>query len=736
MRVQDLFIIEDAQQLNEINMSPRSLRQLASTINAKAGMEFEMIVPDIETDSEPDMEPDWGQDQRSRSFRDVRDFFHDGDYNGRREVDNLMENLESEFFDWQAEQIDEAWNSEGREYLRDMITLNGEFDEDSAKEVAAKEVANANPDLPPETEDFEKVVNTRVNEMLDNFVEEAWDSRGRLYDRAYDQYQDEMRDDYNDEEFLRDNYSHMTDIQNSFDIQWPYYYDANEDSGSMDIDSVADDFSNAIGKPINASSSYHGARREAGKYVVEPDGSLEGDNPGDKGLEFVSPPMPINELLADLAAVKEWADRTGCYTNDSTGLHINVSVPALEGGMDKLDYVKLALLLGDERVLNEFGRAGNTYCKSAMKIVKERVISKPDEAAALLNQMKGHLDDMASKAIHTGQTNKFTSINTKTGYIEFRSPGGDWLNSNFEMIEPTLLRFVVALDAATDPEKYRQEYLTKLYKVLAPKSKDDTITHFAKFAAGELPKQALKSFVRQAQLERKVNKGETSGQKMWWNVAANGQRIEVVATDKQSALEIAAKEWGMPLSVLVSGLGAQVKPLRPYEEKPAPPATTSQGNWGIWMTSADRFAREPGQIDNNVLRRFPSREAAEQFIAQTRAERPDMRTDIEVREIEPSTPIPGSTLDLQRQRAAQSDNAEPNVAQNVPATAPRTLTVPGQRQQQWTGQWLLKDAAGTVLYRFGGIGNSQHDANVVARGWLQNHPNVIAGGVEVVPEME
>jgi hypothetical protein len=67
------------------------------------------------------------------------------------------------------------------------------------------------------------------------------------------------------------------------------------------------------------------------------------------------------------------------------------------------------------------------------------------------------------------------------------------------------------------------------------------------------------------------------------------------------------------------------------------PAADNQGNWGIWMASANRFSRQRGQIDNNVLRRFPSREAAEQFLTQTRADNPQMRTDIEVREIEPST---------------------------------------------------------------------------------------------------
>jgi hypothetical protein len=157
-------------------------------------------------------------------------------------------------------------------------------------------------------------------------------------------------------------------------------------------------------------------------------------------------------------------------------------------------------------VLEKFERLGNYYAKSAMQTVRERVAQRPEDATAMLEQMKERLNALATKVIHSGETSKYTSINTKDGYVEFRSPGGDWLASYNEdkgNIENTMLRFVVALDAAMDPEKYRNEYLKKLYKLLAPKGENDTLAYFAKFAAGELPSSALKSFVRQAQLERK-----------------------------------------------------------------------------------------------------------------------------------------------------------------------------------------------------------------------------------------
>jgi len=52
MKLRDIKPIQPKlveQQLDEINMSPSSLKQLASAIKARAGMEFEMIVPGAST---------------------------------------------------------------------------------------------------------------------------------------------------------------------------------------------------------------------------------------------------------------------------------------------------------------------------------------------------------------------------------------------------------------------------------------------------------------------------------------------------------------------------------------------------------------------------------------------------------------------------------------------------------------------------------------------------------------
>ena len=537
------------QDLFEIKMSTSSLRQEAAKTGAIAGMEFEMIVPNVEGGDDGDMEPDYDMDERCRSIQDAYDFFYDGDYNGRRQVQNMRDEMQNDYLEWLDEKIADEWERNGDDYITDWVKNNVDESE-------------WNPD------DLE---GDARNEALEEYSANVHaDPGSRDYQSAYDEFREENQESYDESDWLDDaDLSRMSEIENSYSMSWPHW--RSQGGGEANIEDVAQEFENAIGRDVRASGNYHSGSviRPSPtqiRYVVEPDGSLEGDNPGDQGLEFVSPPLPIDEILGDLNKVKTWAKEYGCYTNDSTGLHINISVP--DYSRENLDFVKLALLMGDKYVLDSFGRASNTYAKSALDIVKKAVRDNPADAAKLLDKMKGNMDQLATKAIHSGSTSKYTSINTKDGHIEFRSPGGDWLDENFDQIENTLLRFTVAMSAALNPEAYREEYLKKLYKLLSENNRDDdTIKYFSDYVAGKIPKAALRSFVKQAQLERKLKRDSTGGERYWWRVykegrnAKNGAEIELVATSEQEAKDKAAQEWRTP-----STRGFDAVPMRPFDQ--------------------------------------------------------------------------------------------------------------------------------------------------------------------------
>lgn len=500
VKATDIYSLFEAQQeLFEVAMNPSNLKKLAAAIpGVQVGMEFEMVVPDAEGEDEDDFEyePDYGRDERAEDIEDIVRFFGEeddyvGQHNSERDLDRLRDDLYEKFGEWQSEKIDADWNSdEGKEFFFKWVKKNVDPD-DVADHVDKEEdlFGNRNPDGSDYME----------------FIEAAWENGfdDDNYQNAYDEFREEKQEDgdFDENTFLRDiGIRDMSDVANrvSVNISWPFYESNYGGGGGEDIQSIGENFSDAIGKKVYTSSSYHGARREPGAYSLEPDGSIDASS-GEAGLEFISPPMDVDEMIDDLKKVKEWADDRGCYTNRSTGLHINVSIP--DYSLDKLDYVKLAVLLGDKYILEQFGRLSNNYARSAIDVIKDKAKDNED-VDRLLKQLKGNVETIASKLLHSGRTDKFTSINTKDGYVEFRSAGGDWLGQNFDKIENTVMRNIVALDAACDPNKYKKEYQKALYKLLKPKDEKSDMSMFARYMSGEINRNEYANSLEKTRKER------------------------------------------------------------------------------------------------------------------------------------------------------------------------------------------------------------------------------------------
>jgi hypothetical protein len=225
---------------------------------------------------------------------------------------------------------------------------------------------------------------------------------------------------------------------------------------------------------------------------------------------------------------------------------------------------------------------------------------------------------------------------------------------------------------------------------------------------------------------------------MWWSVtnpANTMASINVVANNAEEAIASAILPGNYPEWARVQNT-LKATPLRPYTAptaKASEPAAQAQGNWGIWIGASQRFARQPGEYPAGQevpLRRFPTQQAAEQFLAQTREQNPRMRSDVEVREIEPAQQDNWSQDFERRMQPSGAGTASSPVGQNQVG---QTYTPAGSGE--FTGQWLVLDPQGQVIYRFGGIGNSQADANRVAIQWLRQNSAQMQAGVTVVPEM-
>lgn len=550
------YNVNESEELDEVKMSPTALKKFADSPAAKdilVGFEAEMIVPDVNVDNEQgDMEPDYEQDERCRSIQQVMDFFEYDEYGyglSGRDAEKLQEQLDEAYFEWHDDQMMRDFREEAEDLIKkvfidekdwvqedevrkqlDMMEITGADQEAVLKAGSMAPTFNTTAEQQAymaEHPEYEKYIEAleEAEELLDELVQDSVRSQDKYWDAAIDDFRDNYYID-DDSGFFDDvGLRWMSDVAERFDVYWPYMTFP-EGGGSQDIDSVADDLSNAIGMPVKASYSYHGATRKPGEFIIEPDGSLSADSYEDGGLEIISPPMPIAQAMEKLNQVIEWAQEKGCYTNSTTGLHMGVSLPGQKSFAEAegddvesapvaekpIDFMKLALFLGDQHVLKEFGRQANSYCASTLKKLKEKRWS-PQQIATAMEKMRGNLINLAYKDLADRSPGR-DSINMKDNYVEFRGAGGDYLsresNEGMDFLENTLLRYVQALAIAGDPNAYRDEYAKKLYKLISP-SGDDTLNLFSQFATGEISSEQLKKDWAKRTLEKDepsaVNKG-------------------------------------------------------------------------------------------------------------------------------------------------------------------------------------------------------------------------------------
>ena len=468
--------------LLEVDMSPSALRSWAKSDEAqgvRAGFELELIFVDTQRESdEYGDEPDMDYDEPIGTLDDIVRFY-DGDnyaWESLQPVDDerFRESVLEDLMDYESMLVMDKMSDEEYELVR--AKLEGD-------------------------ENFESLDDAEQDDFIENEVAE----QGNIWTEVQEEVQEEVHGSVTWAQFWeRENIEAMSDLLNKYDLVWPYY---GQEGGGTSIDSWASEISELTGKGTNVSDTYHGSDKVEGKYTLEPDSSLSVDDGPDAGWELVSPVMPLDEALDQLEKLFNFIEEKDgdIYTNESTGLHMNISVPQ---GND-IDYTKLVLFSGDKFILDKYNRLSNNYANSALGQLEARAAQLPPEKAAqAMQKMKDNLEDTAEEYVRagTGQA-KYTSIHIKDGYIEFRGPGGLYTNKSFGENMNTMLRFARAMTIAADPQAYKQEYQKKLYKTLSKsESSERTIDSlFADFQSGEINKEVFKKRWANLVVQQKQN---------------------------------------------------------------------------------------------------------------------------------------------------------------------------------------------------------------------------------------
>jgi len=452
--------------IDEAEMTPKAFQEFLNSplvTGMRMGFELEACIHNVRSYNDDYSENDYSYDDPVYDIEDIINFFGNNDANRESDLNKLRNDLYDDFQEWQDQRFDNF-----------LKTDDGQTD---LKELIRSKLEDLDYDERQQKLEFERAEEGKVSD---------------IYAEAEMQALETMRDEFNDdgdndfEAFAKDiDMSYMSDVENKYShyLYWPYQSYGDEEY--LNVDYVADELYTDTGIEAFASDSYHSTSRsraqERGRWIIEPDSSIEVDESEDGGLEFISPALEINTAIEQMKKVLDFIKGHG-YTNSSTGLHINISVP--DYNVDNLDYVKLAVFLGDKYVLEQFDRLSNYYCKSAYDKIGGKIASlQGDQLKAVFAKMREGLTLAASKLIHTGYTDKYTSINTKDGYIEFRSPGGEYTTRPVEELVNTALRMALSLRIAIDPEMYKQDYEKRLYKLLTDQGEPDDLIKFKDYIA-------------------------------------------------------------------------------------------------------------------------------------------------------------------------------------------------------------------------------------------------------------
>lgn len=536
------------QQLDEVRMGERDLAAFLKTPIAqqmRAGFEAELIFPvDYDTGGIP--RPDMDFDAPAVDIDRIVNFFSTEDYQGVMANDSgtVRNMLADAFRSWLLESgAENNFNSYKEEYITDWIMSTGnysDYDEQEAIASILEDNGYDNSDINKildiaRMSDEERAKKLRANSALnaDEFKENV-----KSYVRAKKLAREELAErvleylvdaDINDNidvkhayEYFVDNYDHsdlesdwldseglnfMSEVFNAFDFEWPYTTSSTPEGYSAELATgIADSLYSRLGKPVQVLDGYHSVQKDNRSWYLEPDRSITPDDSDEIGVEVVSPPMSLSECFSIMPKFFQWVDDENAYANDSTGFHMSISMPKHKA--ENLDFLKLALFLGDEYVLQRFARTNNEFCQSAINMIKGEIDEGDFERT--LKKFKQGLDRFAESALELDYSGygKYFSINPKNGYVEFRGAGGDGYNNDFEILQSTLLRNARALAIAMDPNAERQEYAKKLYSLIMksrprPTSEDvDIAALFSKYSAGEINRNQLMYHLKNRQRER------------------------------------------------------------------------------------------------------------------------------------------------------------------------------------------------------------------------------------------
>ena len=468
-RLAKLGLKESEQKLFEINFNRKEVVNSSLDAQIRCGWEAETIWENIEGDTDDvdnltlsEIDDQYGGvdwDSISESYTDwlyeykVEEYMEDAidDWvNNRIDDEDVINDFiddagisESDWADYREEVLRSEYGERvDDEDIDELSELYGYEDENWAREYVEMEREGDLRDwLGEQAADDDDVRQSAYEDAESNYDYDDW-----INDQWYSMssFCDDMGIDYS----YGNNLGEVAELVSKFVRENSAFSDDHVESG---------DYGNTSGSTI--------------QYAVESDSSIDGYG---TGAEIISPVFSTpRRMLAEMKKFFEFLQSEGASTNNSTGLHVTMSYDA-QGeeanewlGKNGVNRVKMAVLLGDQYLLNEFLRGSNTYTKSQYKELQNAIGDlKQESGTEGIKKAEAFLDKAISddkfRAIHfKGQMDR----KTMTDLIEFRIGGGEDYETDFDKVFKAVVRYATTMIAG-HTDQYEGDYVKALSKLL------------------------------------------------------------------------------------------------------------------------------------------------------------------------------------------------------------------------------------------------------------------------------
>ena len=459
----------------EINFNNKAVAQSGLNAPIQCGFEAETTWPDVTGGDDDDGDwlegKTWGEvsdlvydqegsrsvdriEQNYREWLMETDYFHEAESDVIREL--VVDRKEDEYYidDYVSSRVSETDIEDYRDdKLADLESAKDEGDEDAATEYEERE------DWDTDAWGREYVEENEQGDF-EEWLEEQIQDNGEHWDDAWERAMEACDID----QYMYDEHGSWYDLLRQEDI---FLYNEEAGGGLDEVASMLEDWASNNSKSNDVRpGDYHSGQGVDNTYWrVESDSSIEGDG---TGAEIISPVFDSPaEMLKEMKSLFEFLQSEGVETNQSTGLHVTMS---MSGDAGKTNPLKMALLLGDKYLLKQFDREFNSYAKSQQDSIKKQLDRLALKPADVTSEELEQVEALLQRGIDFG---KFSSINFKDAensdgnkLVEFRIGGGDDYHEKFDTVAKSTIRYAVTLLAGHDETAFRQDYLKAMMRMI------------------------------------------------------------------------------------------------------------------------------------------------------------------------------------------------------------------------------------------------------------------------------